>query len=235
MADNSLGLLASPTVTAALVFVVVALTMAVVLYRMLYARSSDKARPRAAPVQAPPPANTPCPQCGQQTAAGTICTCGFNLASLQFSTPPPLPPADSDVPQPPRNPWGITDEASARAVARQGMWAAFFVAIVTGAVAFLAGMGITLVKGIGPLAWLDAAIFTALGFGIRNMSRAAAVGALVLFVAERIVMAQSAGVNPAMAIGVVLAFVQGIRGTFAFQKHRQAVGYTASDGSLAPQ
>jgi len=231
--DNPLSFITVPIAAAIVVFLLVAVTMAAVLYRLLYSKGGsggDRSAPGAMEAASPP--SSFCPQCGVQNSGSGICNCGFNLASVQFSQP--ALPVQSEQ-RPVRNAWGIYDELSARAVAKQGMWAAFFVAIVTAAVSFLAGAGVSLIKGIGPTAWLDAAIFAALGFGIRNMSRAAAVGALVLYVAERVVMAQTSGLNPAMAIGVVLGFVQGIRGTFAFQKYRQQVGYSATSGSLAPQ
>ena len=233
MDDNPLSFISVPAIAAVFVFVLVALTMAAVLYRLFYGKGgSGDDRPAPAAAEATPPPISFCPQCGMQNSGGAMCNCGFNLASVQFSKlPTPLP----SEPAPARNAWGIYDEPSARAVARQGMWAAFFVAIVTAVVSFLAGAGVSLVKGIGPTAWLDAVIFAVLGFGIRNMSRLAAVGALGLYVVERVAMAQTSGVNPAMAIGVVLGFVQGIRGTFAFQKYRQQVGYSATSGSLAPQ
>jgi hypothetical protein len=105
------------------------------------------------------------------------------------------------------------------------MWGAFFVAIVTGALAFLADSGVPLIKGVGSNAWLDAVIFVALGVGIARMSRAAAVGALVLYVAERIAMAPVAGLNPVMMIVMVSCFAQGVRGTWAFHKFRQQSPY----------
>jgi hypothetical protein len=76
-------------------------------------------------------------------------------------------------------------------------------------------------KGIGPTAWLDAVIFAALGAGIGKMSRAAAIGALLLYIVERIAMAPVAGLSPITMIALVLCFVQGVRGTWAFHKFRQ--------------
>jgi hypothetical protein len=118
-------------------------------------------------------------------------------------------------------PWAIRDESSARKVARQGMWGAFVVAIITGAAAFLSGAGVPVFKGIGPTAWLDALIFAALGVGIGKMSRAAAIGALLLYIVEQIAVAPVAGLSPITMIALVACFGQGVRGTWAFHKFRQ--------------
>jgi hypothetical protein len=59
------------------------------------------------------------------------------------------------------------------------------------------------------------------------MSRAAAIGALALYLVERIAMAPTAGLSPVMMVGMVSAFAQGIRGTFAYQKYQQESPYPA--------
>ncbi len=195
------------TVTA-LIFLSVAVATAGICYRLLCSRKPDRG-------QSPPP--------------------------LPYAPPPivpgsPIPPytapadpqaayAPGKAPSWAGNAWAIYDEKSARRAARQAMWGAFFVAIVTGALAFLAGSGLPLIKGVGSTALLDAVIFAALGVGIARMSRAAAVGALVLYVAERIAMAPVAGLNPVMMIVMVSCFVQGVRGTWAFHKFRQQSPY----------
>jgi hypothetical protein len=117
--------------------------------------------------------------------------------------------------------WAIHDESNARKVARQGMWGAFIVALVTGVASFLSGAGVQAFKGIGPTAWLDAIIFAALGVGIGKMSRAAAIGALVLYVVEQVAMTPVAGLSPVTMVAMVACFVQGVRGTWAFHKFRQ--------------
>ncbi len=97
------------------------------------------------------------------------------------------------------------------------MWAAFIVAIVTGAFSFLARAGSFVLNGVGPNAWLDAVIFAVLGVGIACMSRVAAVGALLLYLVERIAMVHASGLNPLSTLAFLFCFAQGIRGTFAFQ------------------
>jgi hypothetical protein len=224
----------------AIVFISVAITAAGLAYRIMYTRKPVE-RP---PVMPPPlpavsaPAAMYCPVCGLENPAGTpMCACGYNLASIQMPASPysPASPAaaGSTRARRPRNGWVIFDEPSARNAARQGMWGAFLVAIVTAAVAVLAGSGVTLVNGIGPLAWIDAAVFAFLGMGIKSMNRAAAVAALVLYVVEQVALFHSTGFNPVM-IGMVLSFAQGVRGTFAFHKYREQSSYRTYASGMAP-
>jgi hypothetical protein len=183
----------------AMVFVSVAVVIAAICHRLLYSRKPDQGEPPPPLPYAPPPIVPGSP------------------------IPPyaPAPAAPAKARSWSRNAWAIYDEQSARKAARQAMWGAFFVAIVTGAASFLSGSGVPVVKGVGPTAWLDAVIFAALGVGIGKMSRTAAVGALLLYVVERIAMAPVSGLNPVMMIAMVSCFVQGVRGTWAFQKFRQ--------------
>jgi hypothetical protein len=198
----------------AMIFVSVAVVIAAICHRLLYSRKPDQGEPPPPLPYAPPPIvpGSPVPP---------------------YATPAQAQPAYAPGPAAPAkarswsgNAWAIYDEPSARKVARQAMWAAFFVAIVTGAASFLSGSGVTVVKGVGPTAWLDAVIFAALGVGIGKMSRTAAVGALLLYIVERIAMAPVAGLNPVMMIGMVSCFVQGVRGTWAFHKFRQQSPYS---------
>jgi hypothetical protein len=160
-------------------------------------------------------------------------TCGRRPNSQPTAPPLPpingvsLPPSPVTIAEPsrPRNAWAIYDERSARKAAKQGMGAAFFVAGATAVASFLAGSGITLFKGIGPAAWLDAAIFGVLGIGIGRMSRLASVGALALYVVERIAMGPVAGMNAVMMAAMISAFAQGIRGTFAYHRYQQQSAY----------
>lgn len=66
-----------------------------------------------------------------------------------------------------------------------GFWAALFVAIITSLVASLSFAGVHIFE-IGASAFLDAALFAAIAFGIKRKSRFAAVAGLCLYVLERI-------------------------------------------------
>jgi hypothetical protein len=196
---------------AALIFLSVAGVIAAVCYRLLYARKTGQGTSPPPLPYAPPPIvpGSPIPP--------------YTPPSGMQPASPPAAPAKGRAWS--ANAWAIYDEQSARQVARQAMWAAFFVAIATGAAAFLAGSGIPLIKGVGPTAWVDAVVFAALGIGIARMSRLAAAGALLLYIAERIWMASSVGLTPVITIAMISAFVQGVRGTWAFHKFRQQSPY----------
>jgi len=108
----------------------------------------------------------------------------------------------------------------AKSASRMGVWAAGFVAVVTGLVATVARFTGNAIMGIDAWAFVDAGIFALVAFGIYKMSRFAAVGGLCLYLLERIYMFT---INPApggLVIGVLitLAFLGAVRGTFAYHK-----------------
>ena len=141
----------------------------------------------------------------------------------------PAPAAGSPPPGPNARRNGlwpeIRDEDSARYAAKQGMVGALVVAGVTALVSFLGTMGFSL--------WslLDAAVFVAIGVGIWRMSRAAAVAGLVVFLIERVQMAAAhpdqASKGVVMGVIITIAFINGIRGTFAYHRFTRPAASTA--------
>lgn len=251
---NSAAMSGGPDLTMAtvvIVFLSVAITAAGMGYWFLYIRKphtppvdGNARRTERAPLLPPPlpavsaPVALYCPACGVQNPAGTtMCACGYNLATIKMPSFPysPAGPAatGSTEGRRSRNGWVIFDEQSARKAAHQGMWGAFLVAIITAGVAVLAGLGFQLVNGVGSLAWIDAAVFAFLGLGIKNMNRAAAVGALVLYLIEQVALSQHIGFNPAM-IAMVVCFVQGARGTFAFHRYQEESSSRTFVSGMAP-
>jgi hypothetical protein len=200
----------------ALIFVSVAVASAGICYRLLYSRKPDRRESPPALLYMPPPITpgSPVPPYATQAEPQPV------YAPSPAATATPAKPLSRFG-----NAWTIYDEHSARKAARAASWAAFFVAFVTGVVAFLASAGMALFKGVGPAAWLDAVVFATLGVGIWRMSRIAAVVALVLYIVERIVMVPVVGLNPVMMIAMVTCFAQGVRGTWAFHKFRQQSQY----------
>jgi hypothetical protein len=192
----------------ALIFVSVAVGAGAICYRLLYSRKPNQTEPALTSYMPPPIApGYPVPP--------------YTTPTVQQTSYAAAPPATKKARSWSENNWTISDEQSARKVARQGMWAAFFVAIVTGGASFLAGAGVPLFTGVGATAWVDAVIFAGLGVGIWRMSRVAAVAALLLYIAERIALAPTVGLSPVMLIAMVSCFVQGVRGTWAFHRFRQ--------------
>jgi hypothetical protein len=119
-----------------------------------------------------------------------------------------------------------TPEQAVRA-ARRGMWAAVLVAGVTALAAGLALSGGEPVAGVDGSAFVDAVLFGVIGWGIRRLSRVAAVAGLVLYLLERAYMwAEGGDTNIAFAIILSFCFVTGIRGTFAH--HRLATDAAAA-------
>lgn len=175
----------------------------------LYWRMRREPSPPAAPAQAPAAAP-------------------YYIATPFDAPPAPRPPAPV-AKRSVRNSWWpqIHDAKSARTAAKQGMWASFGCAGATALVSFLSGSGMPLIEGVGPNAWVDAALFAILGMGIGRMSRAAAVGGLVLYIVERVAMSRTAGFvvgfSPLMFVAICACFIHGVRGTFAFRRYRAVV------------
>lgn len=130
-----------------------------------------------------------------------------------------------------RNYWAgfwppIVDQASARAVSRQAMWASLVVAGITVIVSQMQ------VLGLNNWALLDAGLFVTIAYGIHRMSRVVAVAGLLLFLVERVVMFQSSGrTGGLVALAILVAFIHGVRGTIAFHRLRK----TESDAVAVPE
>jgi hypothetical protein len=123
----------------------------------------------------------------------------------------------------------INNKETARKAAMQGVWAAGFVSVITAIVTTIAiannGALANIMPQINAWSFLDAGIFAAIAWGIYKMSRVASVTGLVLYIAEQIVIRAS---NPKMAANgifvvvlLVFAFVNALRGTFAYQKFQR--------------
>lgn len=131
----------------------------------------------------------------------------------------------------------IADMASAEAAARQGMWAAFFVAFVTAVVTGLAINGVSFGEGLefDASAFVDVVIFLLVGLGILAKSRTAAVLGLVFYVYERIFMLVTVGPKGLLvAVIFILAFVSSVRGTFAIHRFRAATPFIPAEPERTP-
>lgn len=107
----------------------------------------------------------------------------------------------------------ITDSESARGAARQGFWAAIFVAVVTAVFAVSGFIGMS----IGAL--FDATLFAIIAWGIHKMSRVASVAGLCLYIVESIWRWIEFGpTNIVVAALLVLCFINSVRGTFEYHK-----------------
>jgi hypothetical protein len=124
--------------------------------------------------------------------------------------------------------------SDAQKVARQGTWAACFVAGMT-VVFALISIATPTPLGIPMNAWslIDAVIFGVIAWGIYRLSRVAAVAALIYYTIGQVSMIAASvesgrkySVGP-VAILMVLAFVNSIRGTFAYHRQRKAINNSA--------
>jgi hypothetical protein len=139
------------------------------------------------------------------------CTCGYD-----FQTHAMGPPSGTGSRK-----WywpDITDLESAATAGREGAAVAFVVAGITTIFAVLAAFHVANV--LSPWALIDAGVMATLGFFIRRMSRAAAVIALVWFIAARIQGAITHGLASNLLLGLILlaGFISGVRGTFAYHR-----------------
>lgn len=119
----------------------------------------------------------------------------------------------------------ISDQPSARNAAMTGATCSFIVAAFTGALALVSIF--KPLSFIKPFAMVDAGAIAILGLMIRKkLSRIAAVAALTIFVAERGYIGIQYGFGKAVGVVTIillLGFIAGVRGTFAYQKYRKGL------------
>src|SRR6266581_1363779 len=135
-----------------------------------------------------------CPACGSiWSKTVKRCTCGYDFQTQAMG--PPLGSHNWLWPD-------ITDLESAAAAGREGAAVAFVVAGITAIFAVLAYFHVLNV--LSRWALIDAGVTAILGFFIRRMSRAAAVIALVWFIAARIQGAITHGLVSNILLGLIL-------------------------------
>lgn len=130
----------------------------------------------------------------------------------------------------------IVNKESARKAAMDGFGAAMFVAGVTALFAIFSYFGVNIMAGIGVWSLLDAAIFAFVGWRIHAMSRTWAVLGLLLYLADKgygLYLRPSAS-GVVMIVILVIAFINGVRGTFAFHKYSSAAQPAGTYGSTSP-
>lgn len=126
----------------------------------------------------------------------------------------------------------ITDEESAKAASRGGVAGAGIVVVATLGLVVWGLLGGTPIDNVGVSALIDVGLFLLIGFGIYRMSRLAAVTGLVLYLAELWFTLKNSGtsVNVVLPIIIILAFIGGIRGTFAYHRHKKQGNLNADAG-----
>ncbi len=103
-------------------------------------------------------------------------------------------------------------------------------AVVGGSISMVITLVVTLVAvagspvlGFGAANFIDVALIAGLTFGIWRRSRTCAVLMLLYFVASKILMMVEAGKPGGIVMGLLFAYlyVQGVRGTFEYQRLRK--------------
>jgi hypothetical protein len=110
----------------------------------------------------------------------------------------------------------IIDTESARKAAYQGVYASFFIA---GSTLILLGLSY---QGFNPMnldaySIIDVVVFTIIGWRIYAMSQTAAIIGLAFYILEQVYLVNEFGFSMnAMRIIIIFAFINSIRGTYAF-------------------
>lgn len=119
-----------------------------------------------------------------------------------------------------------------------GFWAAVIVAVIT-TILILAAIAMGGIAGLPALsAWsfIDVGIYVAIAIGIRRFSRIAAILGLIMYVADRVYLWTVVGVQAnagiIFTIFLTLAFIHGVRGTFAYHTLRKNA--LANDEAATP-
>ena len=116
----------------------------------------------------------------------------------------------------------ITDEATAKKAARQGVWACGIIAGATLILYFLTYADFNPFN-LDEYALIDISLFTLIGWGIYRMSRVAAISGLLLYALEQVVTWMEFGFKPSVHIVLIsMAFANSIRATFAFQRFSES-------------
>ena len=112
----------------------------------------------------------------------------------------------------------VSDEQAAVLAACQGFHAAVYCSIATAIFAVLGGFGFKIMD-FDQWNLSDAALMALLAFGIRRMSRTAALIAFLYYVAGLIdLWAEYGSQNPVIAGIFVLMFLSAVRGTLAYHR-----------------
>lgn len=120
----------------------------------------------------------------------------------------------------------IGNLADAERASNEGFWAAVVCAVITTLIATIALVSNKSIMGVDPMAYADAALFAIIAWRIRARSKIFAVAGLALFVLEKIfqyaTQPPSVSFGILVAVALLLAFISGVRGTFAYHRMKDA-------------
>ena len=114
----------------------------------------------------------------------------------------------------------ISDQSSAIEASKAGFWAALSVAVITALFATIALVTHKEIASVNVSAYVDAVLFSIIAWRIKNYSKIFAVVGVVLFLIEKGLQFQSSGAQGLpLAIILLLMFVSGARGVFAYHRY----------------
>jgi hypothetical protein len=114
----------------------------------------------------------------------------------------------------------ITDQATAIEASKAGYWAAVMVASITAIFATIALVTQKELATLDASAYFDAVLFFIIAWRIKNYSKLFAIAGILLFILEKIMLAQTQGAKGwPLAIVLLLMFISGVRGVFAYHKY----------------
>ncbi|MFD3157363.1 hypothetical protein ACFIJ5_10950 [Haloimpatiens sp. FM7330] len=124
----------------------------------------------------------------------------------------------------------ITSMETAKKVASQGVIASIFIAIIT-TISIALSMSGHAILDVDYWTFIDVGLVLIIAFGIHKMSRIAAILGLVFYTAEKVMaIVLSGGRFSFLIIVFIIAYIEGIRGTFAYHKYKkQAKNMDISD------
>lgn len=120
---------------------------------------------------------------------------------------------------------------SARKASRIGFQAAAIIAGLSGLIGFLALAGVSL-GGYTALSLVDASLFAIVAWRIYLFSRAWAVAGLLLMVVESVdKLSNKPSTFGVITVILILGFINGVRGTFAYQRHMRVPTNTSTQAT----
>ena len=127
----------------------------------------------------------------------------------------------------------INDTDSASDATKAAVGVSYFVAGVTGLLAILSLVYHKPIMGVTGYSVVDATLFAIIGWRIGKLSRPWTVVGLALYALETLVSLGSRGASFSLiSIVFLLAYINALRGVFAFHRYAQAESPDSSQPSL---
>jgi hypothetical protein len=127
----------------------------------------------------------------------------------------------------------ISDQDTAEDATKAAVGVSYFVAAVTGLLGVLSLAYRQPIFGLDGWSLVDAGLFVVVGWRIRKMSRAWAVGGILLYTLEIVdSLVEGRGGIGVLTIVFILTYVNALRGTFAYHRYAREVREKPGEASL---